>query len=192
MPLECRDAPHSKGAPAAIAEWCLCVQAAGHLCVLASEAAATVNINDGRKYYFDHVFSPSATQEHIYATAAKPLLLHFLDGFNCTVLAYGQTGSGKTFTMGTDAEVLERHTDVQMGILPRIAEDLFAALASSESAAAAAIARRGGKGAFAMAIQCQFLEIYNNEIRDLLTQSQAGEKTRGAVSYTHLTLPTKA
>jgi hypothetical protein len=148
--------------------------------VLADETFSRINMADGRKYFFDHVFASDASQERVYKTVAKPLLMHFLEGFNCTVVAYGQTGSGKTYTMGTDAEGLETQTEAMVGILPRLAHDLFRSLderkgrgggVGTESSAS----DRGGRdGGFQMDVQCQFLEIYNNEIRDLLGPQTGG------------------
>jgi Kinesin motor domain len=150
---------------------------AGGSCVKAAEAASTIDVSDGRKYFFDHVFGADATQERVYAAVARPLLHHFLDGYNCTVLAYGQTGSGKTYTMGTDAEGLQRDTADRIGILPRLAEDLFAALEGSAAdggGGGLGASKDGSGGAPVVAdIQCQFLEIYNNEIRDLLSERAA-------------------
>ena len=147
-------------------------------CATAAEDAATINVSDGRKYFFDHVFGPEAPQARVYAAAAKPLLLHFLEGYNCTIVAYGQTGSGKTYTMGTDAADGPAATasvpQAAVGILPRLAHDLFVALAELRrrgailSGLATGDAIPSGQERFAVDVRCQFLEIYTNEIRDLL------------------------
>lgn len=39
-----------------------------------------------------------ASQQTVYETLAKPLLLRALEGFNTCLFAYGQTGSGKSYT----------------------------------------------------------------------------------------------
>lgn len=49
--------------------------------------------------YFNKSVGPSTSQARVYAEAVAPLVRKMLDGYNCSVLAYGQTGSGKTFTM---------------------------------------------------------------------------------------------
>ena len=74
-----------------------------------------------------------------------------LRGFNATVLAYGQTGSGKTFTMGSglDCELY----DHQVGIIPRAVHHIFSEIEKDESH-------------FSIAVQ--FIELYNEEIIDLL------------------------
>jgi hypothetical protein len=156
------------------------VQVRSQPCITAVEASSAIHVSDGRKYFFDHVFGPEASQPHVYNAAAKPLLLHFLEGYNCTVVAYGQTGSGKTYTMGTDvAEAVLAQQQDRIGILPRLAHDLFQVLEDLEAQHGRGGGLKsgdpvaGGKGGFKTDVQCQFLEIYNNEIRDLLA-----EKTR--------------
>lgn len=51
--------------------------------------------------------------------------MHFLSGYNATVLAYGQTGSGKTFTMGGGYEESLKMDPDGMGIIPRIVQEIF-------------------------------------------------------------------
>jgi hypothetical protein len=81
------------------------------------------------------------------------------NGFNATVLAYGQTGSGKTYTMGSG------HTigidPEQLGIIPRVISFIFDE-----------ISIRSKKAEFI--VKCSFLEIYNEEIHDLLDASVEG------------------
>ncbi|XP_023335596.1 uncharacterized protein LOC111706884 isoform X2 [Eurytemora carolleeae] len=55
--------------------------------------------NKVSRYTFDHVFSPSSTQEEIYSTLSNTSVDNVIRGYNTTILAYGQTGSGKTFTI---------------------------------------------------------------------------------------------
>jgi len=69
------------------------------------------------------------------------------------VLAYGQTSSGKTFTMGT-AEY-SGMSDEEKGIVPWVIEFIYEE-----------IEKRKSKAEFV--IKCSFLEIYNEEIHDLL------------------------
>lgn len=110
----------------------------------------------------------------MYSTALQPLLTPFLNGFNVTVLAYGQTGSGKTYTVGNRTSNTpvasparpnepgggrnepKPHTiGDEDGLLPRFLCDLFAALRKEPSV---------------KTIHVSFLEIYCDEVRDLLQQ----------------------
>jgi len=54
---------------------------------------------NNHNFAFDHVYSPSDTQEEVYEVSAKEQVVSVLQGYNATILAYGQTGSGKTFSM---------------------------------------------------------------------------------------------
>lgn len=72
-------------------------------------------------------------------------------GYNATILAYGQTGSGKTYTMGSSLASKEEDE----GIIGRVIKDIF-----NE------IDRRKEKIEFGLKVS--FLEIYNEEIYDLL------------------------
>lgn len=120
-----------------------------------------VTMSDGRRYFFDHVFTPTQNQAHVYKTSVLPILRSFIAGYNATVFAYGQTGSGKTYTMGTDATDLSNSEFEGIGILPRIVTDLYAAVGQGT-------AENGTE----FHVKCQFLEIYQDEVRDLLATKQ--------------------
>jgi hypothetical protein len=51
-----------------------------------------------RRFMFDRVFRPDASQQEVYDTTARPLLQRLLDGFNTTVFAYGVSLLSKTST----------------------------------------------------------------------------------------------
>ncbi|KAH7280079.1 hypothetical protein KP509_37G051500 [Ceratopteris richardii] len=112
-----------------------------------------VRTHDGAKktFKFDHVFTPSHTQEEVFLETA-PLVVSVLDGFNVCIFAYGQTGTGKTFTM--------EGTEQNRGVNYRTLEKLFQ-LASQR------------KGQYTYEIFVSVLEVYNEEIRDLLATSPA-------------------
>jgi len=42
-----------------------------------------------KKYQYDYVFGPRATQIDVFEQTTKPLLEGVLDGYNATVFAYG-------------------------------------------------------------------------------------------------------
>uniref|UniRef100_A0A8C6P118 Kinesin-like protein n=1 Tax=Nothobranchius furzeri TaxID=105023 RepID=A0A8C6P118_NOTFU len=80
-----------------------------------------VNIGQhGKAYVFDQVFPTNTTQEQVYNTCAKQIVKDVLGGYNGTIFAYGQTSSGKTHTMEGNL-----HDPQAMGIMPRIAQDIF-------------------------------------------------------------------
>ena len=103
---------------------------------------------DDKRWAFDRVYGPDSQQSDVYEEAVKPLVEATLDGYNSTVFAYGQTGSGKTYTMGTGHETLSRNE----GVVPRALRDLF-------------------DTGSAVKIRGSYVEVYNEELRDLLDPS---------------------
>jgi len=106
---------------------------------------------DSRKSFtFNRVFGPLTTQEEVF-TDMQPLVRSVLDGFNVCIFAYGQTGSGKTFTM-SGPKVL---TEEGLGVNYRALNDLFSI-------------QEQRKDTICYEIAVQMIEIYNEQVRDLL------------------------
>ena len=120
---------------------------------LAYPSPTTVILGKNRAFHFDEVFTPTSEQTAVYDNLVAPLVDACFDGYNATVLAYGQTGSGKTYTMGSAA--LSALADDEVGVIPRVIQDIFAG-----------IERRKGKSE--CTVRCAFLEVHNEEVRDLL------------------------
>ncbi|XP_072304888.1 kinesin family member 5Aa isoform X1 [Eucyclogobius newberryi] len=104
----------------------------------------------GKSYAFDRVFPTNTTQEQVYNTSAKQIVKDVLGGYNGTIFAYGQTASGKTHTM--EGKLHDPH---QMGIIPRIAEDIFNHIFAMDEN-------------LEFHIKVSYFEIYMDKIRDLL------------------------
>ncbi|XP_035242653.1 kinesin heavy chain isoform X1 [Anguilla anguilla] len=104
----------------------------------------------GKSYVFDRVFPTNTTQEQVYNTCAKQIVKDVLGGYNGTIFAYGQTSSGKTHTM--EGKLHDRHG---MGIIPRIAEDIFNHIFAMDEN-------------LEFHIKVSYFEIYMDKIRDLL------------------------
>ncbi|XP_026294132.1 kinesin-like protein KIF19 [Frankliniella occidentalis] len=110
-----------------------------------------------RQYLCDKVFEEDATQEEVYASTTRPLVDAVLRGYNATVFAYGATGAGKTHTMVGPEEADDPS---QQGVMVRALNELFGQAA-----------HLGDK------VTLSYLEIYNENIRDLLNPS--GPTTSG-------------
>lgn len=87
---------------------------------------------------------------------ARNLVLGCFSGFNATILAYGQTGSGKTHTMGTSCT--NGLSEDQVGIVPRVFNFIFEELDR----------RKKLNSLSEFTIKISFLELYNEELHDLL------------------------
>ncbi|ESW98220.1 hypothetical protein KL918_004035 [Ogataea parapolymorpha] len=105
-----------------------------------------------RTYAFDRVFGAESDQESIFETVAEPMLAQILAGYNCTVFAYGQTGTGKTHTMVGNLGVDHNRLPTDAGIIPRSVHKLFEHLKSVPD----------------YSVKVSFIELYNENIRDLL------------------------
>lgn len=120
-------------------------------------------------FTFDQVHPPPTTQHALFTSTAQPLISRFVEGFNCTILAYGQTSSGKTFTMtgiDLDADPTDPHNG--MGIIPRAVASIFAQCRELKE-------ERGN--AWNYNLKGSFIEVYNEDLIDLLGSDDAGGKT---------------
>jgi len=117
-----------------------------------------------RTYHFDKVFSPETTQERLYEGAISPIVDEVLQGFNCTIFAYGQTGTGKTHTMTGEISTSGTLTQ-QSGVIPRAIQHIFKYL-------------DGLGGCNEYTVKCCFLELYNEEITDLLAMGNDPPRVR--------------
>ncbi|KAM3934045.1 kinesin heavy chain isoform 2-T2 [Leptodactylus fuscus] len=108
----------------------------------------------GKPYAFDRVFPPNTTQEQVYHACAMQIVKDVLAGYNGTIFAYGQTSSGKTHTMEG-----KLHDPQLMGIIPRIARDIFNHIYAMDEN-------------LEFHIKVSYFEIYLDKIRDLLDVSK--------------------
>jgi len=119
-----------------------------------------------KTFQFDRVFGTQSKQLDVYRAVVEPLIGQVMQGYNCTVFAYGQTGTGKTFTMeggdGRDEPGMTWENDPTSGIIPRALAQLFDELRVQQEAE--------------FSVRVSFLELYNEEIFDLL--SAADDITR--------------
>ncbi|AEE76799.1 phragmoplast-associated kinesin-related protein [Arabidopsis thaliana] len=127
-----------------------------------SNDALTIN---EQTFTFDSIADPESTQDEIFQLVGAPLVENCLAGFNSSVFAYGQTGSGKTYTMWGPANgLLEEHlSGDQRGLTPRVFELLFARLSEEQA--------KHAERQLKYQCRCSFLEIYNEQITDLLDPS---------------------
>ena len=107
-------------------------------------------------FTFDKVFPPSSGQEQVFSEVSD-FVQSALDGYNVCLFSYGQTGSGKTHTMQGSGN------GVMRGIIPRAVEQILDQARIS----------RSQKWDFKMS--ASFLEIYNEELRDLLVSMKQGK-----------------
>ncbi|KAM3414925.1 hypothetical protein BST61_g10066 [Cercospora zeina] len=108
---------------------------------------------EGGDYRYDNVFSPNDGNSKVYDNAAKRLVRRVMEGYHGTVFAYGMTGTGKTFSM--------QGTATQPGVIPLAITDIFSYIRENPSRE--------------FLLRVSYLEIYNEKIYDLLSQTAAGQ-----------------
>ena len=91
----------------------------------------------------------------VYNRVARNIVDNVLEGYNGTIFAYGQTGTGKTFTMEGDRSVPELK-----GIIPNSFAHIFGHIAKADDH-------------LKFLVRVSYLEIYNEEVRDLLGKDQS-------------------
>ncbi|XP_027911627.1 kinesin-like protein KIN-14R isoform X2 [Vigna unguiculata] len=107
-----------------------------------------------KSFRFDRVYTPKDDQVDVFADASS-MVISVLDGYNVCIFAYGQTGTGKTFTM--------EGTQQNRGVNYRTLEHLFKV--SKERSET-----------FSYNISVSVLEVYNEQIRDLLATGQTSKR----------------
>ena len=153
-------------------------------------------------YKFDNVFTSFSTQEDVFEATLQPIIRDVLNGYESTVFAYGQvrilliwfassiafcieylfsilhavdfvthflfyvfsiidqTGTGKTHTMEGDLSNIQEH-----GVIPRSAAAIFDALKRDPDYVSSTV-------------YCSLLEIYNEELSDLLMDKSTSTSTK--------------
>lgn len=103
-----------------------------------------------KTFKFDRVFKASCKQGQVF-DEVQGLVQSAMEGYNVCILAYGQTGSGKTYTMVGD--------DKNPGLYFTSVDELYRYM-------------KLNKGRYEYDISVSVVEIYNEQMRDLLSKDQ--------------------
>jgi len=106
-----------------------------------------------RMFTYDSVYDWNSKQIELYDETFRQLVDSVLEGYNGTIFAYGQTGTGKTFTMEG-----VRSDPVLRGVIPNSFEHIFTHIARTQNQQ--------------YLVRASYLEIYQEDIRDLLSKDQ--------------------
>ena len=107
--------------------------------------------HEDKRFEFTQIYAPGSTQEDVFRDC-ESLMTSVLDGFNVCVFAYGQSGTGKTHTMEGSEEL--------PGLVPRAMKKLFECVGDRVAN-------------YEHECYLSMLEIYNENIRDLLRDPKA-------------------
>lgn len=109
------------------------------------------NKNKDLQFIFDRVFDANSSQWDIFEET-KSILESVFNGYNCTVFAYGATGSGKTHTMLGSSE--------KPGVMYLTMKEMYDRMERLKNEKSCDVA-------------VSYLEVYNEEVRDLLANSRS-------------------
>ncbi|GCB19106.1 chromosome-associated kinesin KIF4B [Aspergillus awamori] len=158
--------------------------------------SVAIDVPQGRKLFvFDRVFAETVDQDGVWDYLSDSVS-SFLQGYNVSILAYGQSGAGKSYTMGTSGPS-EQSDPRSMGIIPRAAQLLFEKLEgpakpNRNSGTGLRTPSRysvGSASSFGKAsveknwqLKATYVEIYNEQLRDLLVPESTHQGDRGTVT----------
>jgi len=125
-------------------------------------------LNGRTSFSYDKTFDEDVSTKEVYDSIARGILQSVMNGLNGTIFAYGQTNSGKTFTIqgsGTIEEgsqgsgTIEEGIGGKGGVIHMAAEDIFSYIINDPDRI--------------FVVRVSFLEIYNEEVRDLLVSGNS-------------------
>jgi centromeric protein E len=99
-------------------------------------------------YTFDHLFFPENSNNDIFNSVVKNVVLRSMQGVHGSVFTYGQTSSGKTFTMNG--------SQAQPGIIPQSIFYCFESIQNEFTDRE-------------FLFRVSYIEVYNEQVKDLLS-----------------------
>lgn len=114
---------------------------------------------DPKVFNFDWVGGDRTHQQEIFEVCGKPMVQTCIEGYNCCIFAYGQTGAGKTYTMQGRGLEMDNEDITNRGLQPRVFDYIFAIKAKDMQE----------NPNVKYLISCTYLEIYNEQIMDLVS-----------------------
>jgi centromeric protein E len=133
-------------------------------------------------YDFDRVFGPTESTTTLYQSCVRSVIESFVEGYHGSVFAYGQTNSGKTHTMTGNL--------TEPGVVRLAVNDIFHRIRSPTSQTVATTSNNNATttttnnettystGSREYLVRVSYLEIYNEQIYDLLSQTNNTPTTR--------------
>lgn len=123
---------------------------------------------DGKEHIFtfDRAFKPEVTQAQVFDEVSD-VVQSALDGYKVCLFSYGQTGAGKTHTMqGNNSNPGEE------GIIPRAISKIISTVSRLE------------EQGWEYSLEASYIEVYNEQLRDLLADTSGSVNRREAGKIT--------
>src|SRR5690606_33035558 len=127
---------------------------------------------ESKQFTYDYIAKEESSQAEIFEMCGKEIADSTLQGYNGTIFVYGQTGAGKTYTLlgprfscsstniseeelnGSFGRYYAKKEEESRGVLPRVVDYLFERSKIMDGAS--------------ITFSCSFLEIYQEQVFDLL------------------------
>ncbi|UPR04144.1 kinesin [Chloropicon primus] len=155
-------------------------------CVHPEADKAVVTFGRDRTFAFDSVFDQRSRQEDLFKACTGSLIDAVFEGYNACVFAYGQTSSGKTFTMGSGSHLV---AEEDVGLIPRVINEIFERCEAKQRQEREEHGTESGAVSIgattSFKLRCQFLEIHNEEVKDLLDPSTTSSSVLQGASKSH-------
>jgi hypothetical protein len=137
--------------------------------------------NETKQFTYDYIAKEESSQADIFEHCGQEIADYTLQGYNGTIFVYGQTGAGKTYTLlgpkfsgsntclseeelnGSFGRYYMKKEEESRGVLPRVVDYLFERAKHIEGSN--------------ITFSCSFLEIYQEQISDLLDPNQNKQVT---------------
>lgn len=126
------------------------------------DCLAVPSLRRDKSYVFDDVFSEENDNFAVFEKTMPSVLENLLNGYNSTLFAYGMTGAGKTHTLFGEL-IPENMTRDNSGLIWLSLLNLFSRISSTDDVLDEEYS-----------VKFSYLEIYNEQVRDLLKPSNTG------------------
>ena len=134
--------------------------------------------NMKKNFSFDFTYANDTDQETIYNDIGVNVVRNAFAGYNCCVFAYGQSGAGKTHTM--------MGSEDNLGLIPRICRALYEQQGgeyNENQPNNQSNENQPNNQTKKYKIEMSYLEIYSEEVRDLLSKENTELKIRQHPKY---------
>ncbi|KAK2569868.1 Coiled-coil domain-containing protein 78 [Acropora cervicornis] len=120
-------------------------------------SGSRVQAGDGTGHIFASLYKPESQTYDIFRDSFSPLVDLLIAGYNVCVLVFGETGSGKSFSLAGEK-------NAKAGMIPLIINSVFTKMRNERSANVRVQRNEVNDGV----VFVQFVEVYNEKLRDLL------------------------
>ena len=124
-----------------------------------------VNNRVQKDYSCEYIFDSSSSVFKIFEGTCAPYLRAVIEGVNIAILGFGTTGSGKTYNLEGDG--------ADPGIVNYFVKSIFESLDEKKYRLGATRTTGSSSQSFGYSVKIRYIEVVDEEIFDLLVQSNS-------------------